>query len=74
MRILLADDQTDIRSALRLLLEQDDRPWQVIQEVENFSQLLQEVELLQFDLVLWIGSCKLSLQPAVRLPSSHYRI
>lgn len=52
MRILLADDHSDIRSALRLLLEQDESSWQVIQEVENFPQLLQELDLLHPDLIL----------------------
>jgi DNA-binding NarL/FixJ family response regulator len=52
MRILLADDQSDIRSAIRLLLEQDDSDWQIIKEVENFKQLLREVELIRPDLIL----------------------
>ncbi len=52
MRILLADDQIDIRSALRLLLEQDESSWQVVQEVENFSQLLKEVEVHHPDMIL----------------------
>jgi DNA-binding NarL/FixJ family response regulator len=52
MRILLADDQTVIRSALRLLLEEDENSWQDIHEVENFQQLLKDVELLHPDLVL----------------------
>jgi DNA-binding NarL/FixJ family response regulator len=52
MRILLADDQSDIRSALRLLLEQDENAWHVIQEVENSKQLLEEVETMRPDLIL----------------------
>jgi DNA-binding NarL/FixJ family response regulator len=52
MRILLADDQTEIRSALRLLLDQDENSWEIIQEVENFRQLLKEVELLRPDLII----------------------
>ena len=51
MRILLADDQTKIRSALRLLLEQEPG-LRVVGEVAKAEDLLPQVQRTQPDLVL----------------------
>jgi len=51
MNILLADDQSQIRSALRLLLEQE--PGIVVAgEVANARDLLSQIQILQADMVL----------------------
>lgn len=51
MRILLADDQGAVRSALRLLLEQ--RPeWRVAGEAADATGLLQAIDNREFDLLL----------------------
>ena len=51
MNILLADDQAQIRSALRLLLEQE--PGIVVAgEVANTRDLLSRIQILQADIVL----------------------
>jgi DNA-binding NarL/FixJ family response regulator len=42
MRILLADNQTSVRSAIRLLLEQQPEP-NVVEEVVNTQELLEYV-------------------------------
>lgn len=51
MRVLLADDQPQVRSALRLFLEQDD-VWQVVAEAANSESLLAQTQTSQPDLVL----------------------
>ena len=51
MRVLLADDQTKVRSALRLLLEQEPG-LSVIGEAAKAENLLAQVEATQPDLVL----------------------
>ena len=51
MRILLADDQAEIRSGLRLLLEQEPDV-RVVGEVAELSGLLGEVQMVSPDLVL----------------------
>jgi DNA-binding NarL/FixJ family response regulator len=51
MRILLADDQPDVRSALRLLLEQEDG-WHVVSDVSAFADLLTCVRRTNPSLIL----------------------
>jgi DNA-binding NarL/FixJ family response regulator len=51
MRILLADDQAQVLSALRLLLEQESEI-DVVGETAKAQDLLRQVELAQPDLVL----------------------
>ena len=51
MRVLLADDQTKVRSALRLLLEQEPG-LSVVGEAAEAEDLLVQVEVTQPDLVL----------------------
>jgi DNA-binding NarL/FixJ family response regulator len=51
MRVLLADDQTRVRSALRLLLEQE-QGISVVGEAAEVENLLVQVEATQPDLVL----------------------
>lgn len=51
MRVLLADDQTKVRSALRLLLEQEPG-LSVVGEAAEAEGLLTQVEATQPDLVL----------------------
>jgi len=51
MRILLADDQTKVRSALRLLLEQEPG-LSIVGEVAEAEDLLAQVQKTQPDLVL----------------------
>ena len=51
MRILLADDQPEVRSALRLLLEQDDEAI-VVDEVTRAEELFAQLETACPDLVL----------------------
>ncbi len=51
MRILLADDQPKVRSALRLLLEQEPE-MSVVGEAAEVEDLLAQVEATQPDLVL----------------------
>ena len=51
MRVLLADDQSKVRSALRLLLEQEPGMSVVGEAVED-EDLLAQVEATQPDLVL----------------------
>jgi DNA-binding NarL/FixJ family response regulator len=52
MRILLADDQPEVRSALRLILDQDGNPWQVCGEVADAKGVLEEVGEKRCDMVL----------------------
>ena len=51
MRILLADDQTKVRSALRLVIEQE-ADYEVIGEVENPNRLMCMTEETQPDVLL----------------------
>jgi DNA-binding NarL/FixJ family response regulator len=52
MRILLADDQPDVRSALRLLLEQEVGQWEVCGEAEDARGVFEQTAGHPFDLVL----------------------
>lgn len=51
MKILLADDQSRVRFALRVLLEQQDG-WKVVGEVAEARELLERVRITQPDLVV----------------------
>ncbi len=51
MRVLLADDQFEVRSALRLLLEQELQA-EVVGEAASAASLLSRVELARPDLVI----------------------
>jgi DNA-binding NarL/FixJ family response regulator len=51
MRILLADDQPDVRSALRLLLEQE-TGWRVVSEVSASKNVLSSIQKTHPDLIL----------------------
>ena len=51
MRVLLADDQADLRSALRLLLEQEPGV-ELVGEVADVDTLLSQVEISHPDLLL----------------------
>ena len=69
MRVLLADDQASVRSALRLLLEQDSDV-HTVAEVADANDLLEQIGRSCPDLVLldWElpGSKKLELLPSLR--------
>jgi DNA-binding NarL/FixJ family response regulator len=52
MRILLADDQPEVRSALRTLLEQEAGPWTVAGEAATAGRVLEEVSERRCDVVL----------------------
>ena len=75
MRILLADDQAQVRSALRLLLEQEPE-LSVVGEVAEATSLLVQVQAIQPDLVLldWelpgLGARRRSAFPS-RSPGPH---
>lgn len=58
MRILLADDQEDVRSGLRILLEQETE-WEIVGEAEGVKELLLLTQKQRPDLVLldWELSC-----------------
>ena len=69
MRILLADDQPEVRSALRLLLE-NEPGLQVVAEDTERERLLTQVELTCHDLVLldWeLPGLNASFLPHLRL-------
>ncbi|KAA3660067.1 MAG: DNA-binding response regulator [Chloroflexi bacterium] len=51
MRIVVADDETAVRSALKLLLEQDNR-FQVVGEVCDAASLMMVIELAGADVLL----------------------
>lgn len=51
MRILLADDQGAVRSALRLLLEEQPE-WRVAGEAADATALLQAIDNREIDLIL----------------------
>jgi DNA-binding NarL/FixJ family response regulator len=50
MRVLLADDQADVRSALRLVVEHEG--WQVAAECACFGELQERAPVVRPDLVL----------------------
>ncbi len=51
LRILLADDQAQVRSALRLLLEQE--PWfVVVGEAVKVHELLDQLQIMRVDVLL----------------------
>jgi DNA-binding NarL/FixJ family response regulator len=52
MKILLADDHTEVRSAIRLLLEEDTSNWLVEAEACDYQSLLDAVLSAQFELLL----------------------
>jgi DNA-binding NarL/FixJ family response regulator len=51
MKILIADDQADVLSALKALLEQQEEHF-MIDEAEDMDSLLQKVEETKLDLLL----------------------
>jgi DNA-binding NarL/FixJ family response regulator len=51
VKILLADDQPKVRSALRLLLEQETH-WQIVAEVEDLDTLLSVTQVTCPDIIL----------------------
>lgn len=51
MRVLIADDQADVRSALRILLEQEDQLC-LIYEADGIDEILMKTECMQPDLIL----------------------
>jgi DNA-binding NarL/FixJ family response regulator len=52
IRILLADDQPEVRSALRTLLEKEEGPWTITGEAANAGRVLEEVGERRCDVVL----------------------
>jgi DNA-binding NarL/FixJ family response regulator len=52
VRVMLADDQPEVRSALRLLLEQAEPEWRVVAEVADGQALEHELAQSQSDIVL----------------------
>jgi DNA-binding NarL/FixJ family response regulator len=52
MRILLADDQHEVRSALKLLLDLDQGAWAVEGEASNYEDMLNLVSSEPFDVIL----------------------
>ena len=77
MRVLLADDQAKVRSALRLLLEQQPE-LEVVGEAAEVGGLLAQVRAIRPDLVLldWElpGLQTVSLLPALRDLCPHLRV
>ena len=67
MRILLADDQSEVRSALRLLLEQE-AVLTIVEEVSEADELLAQVEMTCPDVVLLDWELP-GLQASVVVPS-----
>jgi len=63
MRVLIADDQADVRSAMKVLLEQK-RQICLFYEAEGISELLLKTECMQPDLILldWELSNKVMTQ------------
>lgn len=52
MRILLADDQPEVRSALRTLLEGEEGPWTIVGEAATAGIVLEEVSQHRCDVLL----------------------
>lgn len=52
MRILLADDQQEVRSALKLLLDLDHGAWAVEGEASNYEELLKLISSEPYDVIL----------------------
>jgi DNA-binding NarL/FixJ family response regulator len=52
MKILLADDKQEVRSALKLLLEHDKGVWAVEGEASNYGEILDEMSSACFDVIL----------------------
>lgn len=52
VRLVIADDDVKVRSALGLILEQDQACWQVIACVRDVPQLLKTVQIEKPDLIL----------------------
>ncbi len=67
MRILLADDQSEVRSALHLLLEQE-AGLTIVEEVSEADELLAQVEMTCPDVVLLDWELP-GLQASVVVPS-----
>ena len=51
MRVLIADDQADVRSALKILLEQEDQLC-LVYEADGIADMLMKTECIQPDLIL----------------------
>ncbi len=51
MRILIADDQIEVRSALHLILERTQPQWR-IDEVEKLSEIVYRLQILPPDILL----------------------
>jgi len=51
MKILIADDQAEVRSALKVLLEQEYRDYD-LDEAEDINSLLRKIEMNRSELVL----------------------
>ena len=77
MRILVADDQSGVRSALHLLLEQEPG-LTIVEEVVEAAELLAQVEMTRPDLVLldWElpGLQTASVVPALRAACPHLSV
>jgi DNA-binding NarL/FixJ family response regulator len=52
IRVLLADDRPEVRSALRLLLEQDPQTWRVVGDAADLKSLLELARSISPDVVL----------------------
>ena len=52
MRVLLADDRPEVRSALRLLIEHESRDWKVVGDAGDAASLHSQVSDLLPDVVL----------------------
>ena len=77
MRILLADNQIDVRSALRFLLKHQ-LGWQVVGEADDLDSLSAELEITQPDLLLvyWavLGTNGVAVLPALRARYPYLRV
>ncbi len=51
MKVLIADDQTDVRNALKVLLEQEEGYF-IIHEADNIESLYSQLEKTEPDLLL----------------------
>jgi DNA-binding NarL/FixJ family response regulator len=52
MKILLADDKQEVRSALKLLLEHDKGIWTVEGEASNYEEVLERLSACCYDVIL----------------------